>query len=224
MKDDNNSKHKESKIKGSNMKKMTINRALAEVKLIEKRIEGATESLKFASTSSSGSDAVAVSEFKENSMAGMQRIKALISNRSAIKSSISLSNAVTVVDICGKKMKVSEAIERKNSIEMDESLHTLIKNTYYRAVTEVEQNNASAKHQANEFAKATMGGEGADASSDAYKTLAETFYENNKIEVCACEGAELVIASLRDDIDEFKMNVDYVLTESNIKTEIEVDI
>jgi hypothetical protein len=104
------------------MTTMTVTDALAELTLLEKRIDSARSQL-------GGNTLIAVvevgkvptgyrsrDEHATQARAALQRIDALIARRRAIKRAIVLSNASTMVSVAGEEMTVAEAIEMKNFI------------------------------------------------------------------------------------------------------------
>ncbi len=102
---------------------MTVTDALAELTLLEKRIDSARAAL-------DNNALIAVvevgkvptgyksrQEHASQARAALQRVDALIARRRTIKRSVVLSNASTMVTIAGEEMTVAEAIEMKNFID-----------------------------------------------------------------------------------------------------------
>ena len=101
------------------MAKYSIHRALAELKLLDKRITKTIDNLKVI-TYKKGNKLeynITEEEFKAVVEADMQSVKDLITRRKEIKEKIVKSNAETLVTIAGKEMTVAAAIERKESIK-----------------------------------------------------------------------------------------------------------
>lgn len=112
------------------MAKYSIHRALAELKLLDKRITKTINNLKVV-TYKKGNKLecnIAEEEFKAVVEADMQSVKDLITRRKEIKEKIVKSNAETLVTIAGKEMTVAAAIERKESIKYEKRLAEELKN------------------------------------------------------------------------------------------------
>ena len=132
------------------MRTITITEALNELKLYDSKINKAITNAKLAGAAKKSADKIGVvtkDEFKEKAKSSYQSIVDLIENRNALKSAIVKSNAVTEVEIAGKKMTVAEAIERKNSISYDEDFLNIMKVQYVSASTEVQIGRASCRER-----------------------------------------------------------------------------
>ena len=92
------------------MSKITITRALVELKTVDKRIEKALEGAVFI-THKCASDENPKHKITENRL---QQVTDLIERRKNLKAAIVKSNATTKVVIDSNEYTVAEAIERKN--------------------------------------------------------------------------------------------------------------
>ncbi|MCP4369761.1 MAG: hypothetical protein GY797_16855, partial [Deltaproteobacteria bacterium] len=120
---------------------MTISRALAELKLLDKRIRGTIEKGTFAGLAQGKKSITGYEtndEFIKTAKSSIQSAQDLIKRRQAIKSAIVNSNAKTEVTIADKKMSVAEAIERKSSIEYEKLLLQKLKTKYFSAKDDLE--------------------------------------------------------------------------------------
>ena len=97
--------------------KMTVHKALAELKIIDDRIHKAVHNSVFVYSCKNGIDkvdGVPVSDFKKDINSNYQKVTNLINRRNAMKRAIVLSNAVTKVTVGDKEYTVAEAIDMKN--------------------------------------------------------------------------------------------------------------
>lgn len=95
---------------------MTIHRALAELKLLDSRIDTAIENSSFCTCIKHGQDKVSgktISQFRKDAESALQKITDLINRRNAIKQAVSNSNSQTTVQIAGKTYTVASAIAMK---------------------------------------------------------------------------------------------------------------
>lgn len=198
---------------------MSITRALAELKLADKKITQKIKELTSAYLVKKKDKAEC-----EKEMASMQSkyqsILDLIARRNNIKRLIVASNATVTVLIGGKTMTVAEAIERKTSIELEKNLVRTIRESYYSCKQDQEQYNSNVDLKADEQAKNIATGE--DVKSEAYAAIREMFVKDNEVHLICLQNCEELIEKLQDNIDEFESEVDFVLSESNTKTTIKV--
>ena len=96
--------------------KMTIHKALAELKVLDKRIV-ASVSTQFCVANKHSNDKISgitVSDWKDIVKANYQKVNDLIHRNEAIKRQVTLSNAITKVKIGEDEYTVAEAIWMKN--------------------------------------------------------------------------------------------------------------
>ena len=198
---------------------MSINRALSELKLLNKKITDKTGRLQVAVGIQQKTVIVKV-DFINTVKANVQQLRDLITNRNNIKSAIVLSNAKTKVTIGDKTMTVAEAIERKTSIELEKSLNKKMREDYYGLKSQIEQHNNNAKAQADKQAEAALGAATEGDKGTQYKAIFDAYYDANKADVLAPNDIEVQIEKDQDLIDEFESEVDFILSESNTKTSI----
>ena len=209
------------------MRKISITEALNELKLYDSKITKAITNATFCEAAKKSSDKVGVvkkEDFNERAKASYQSVIDLIANRNALKSSIVKSNAVTEVTIADKVMTVAEAIERKNSIEYDETLLNEMKRQYANATATVDKENRKVDVQIDKLLE-TFTGRDSDKKPDkeTISTIADPYREKNEYEFVDPLGLYEKIQALEANIEGFKSNVDTVLVLSNETTFIEID-
>lgn len=204
--------------------KKSITRALVELKTINDRIyKKMTESLfigvsygKYPVSGFTSNDE-AKKEFEKN----FKSLRDLIDRRRRIKSAITKSNAITELKINNEKMTVSEAIERKRSIEIERDFIKTLSGQYSELVELVEEHTSKVDEMVKSISDA-MAGRNAklnDADLNNLKKIAETAQEATLIDPNKLREQ---IDTKRDDVDSFLSEVDIALSESNTKTEIEI--
>ena len=97
--------------------RMSIHRALAELKTLDARINSACSgTFVYANKKSNAKiSGMSIEDAKKFLVGNYDRAKDLIERRKKIKSAIVESNAKTEVEVAGIKMTVADAIERKSS-------------------------------------------------------------------------------------------------------------
>ena len=96
---------------------MTVHKALAELKVIDSRINNAIRSGTFVVANKHSNDkihGVTINEFKNSMKSDFQKVSDLIARRNAIKKAVVASNAVTKVKVGDTEYTVATAIEMKN--------------------------------------------------------------------------------------------------------------
>lgn len=201
---------------------ISINRALSEIKLLNKKIEDKTNGLSVASGVTSKENEDVKKAFVAAASAGIDQVKGFIDRRNVVKAAIVLSNAAVEVTVAGVTMTVAEAIERKTSIELEKSLNKRIREQYYGHKKSVEQHNEQCKAKADKQAEAALGADTEGDKGLQYKAIFDAYYDSNKADLLAPVGIEVLIENMQDELDEFENEVDFILSESNTKTVIEV--
>ena len=207
------------------MTTMTVTDALAELTLLEKRIDSARSQL-------DGNALIAVvevgkvptgyrsrDEHASQARAALQRIDALIARRRAIKRAIVLSNASTMVSVAGQEMTVAEAIEMKHFIAYSENVVDTMQNVHARTRKEYETARTKVKERLDKLAMEVLG---KNASADKYQSLADSFLEREGVELLDPTNIAEQIENRQAFVEEFESTVDRVLSISNARTNIEV--
>lgn len=203
-------------------KEISVARALNELKLTSSKISSKTNSLLVAQLAiSSKTKEETRKEFKDKFKADYQQVKDLIKYRDALKAAIVASNAITDVTVAGVVMKVSEAIERKNSIQLQKDLNTKLRNAYYSVASNVEQHNKQVSTKADQQASTALSGL-TDNVAEQHQKLVDTYIKASEAEVLAVNGIEALIEEEAQKIAEFESDVDFALSESNVKTLIKL--
>ena len=148
----------------------------------------------------------------------------LIANRNTLKSAIVKSNAVTEVTINGKTMTVAEAIERKNSIDYDETFLAEMKRQYASATDTVTKENKKVDNKVDELLATLIGKDSSkEVNKDSQEAIEKPYRDKNEFEFIDPIGIWDKIEALETDIDGFKASVDTTLSVANATSFIEVD-
>lgn len=209
---------------------MTVHKALAELKILGGRIEGAILSGYFVITKKNNQDTVkgkTVEQYKAKTTEAFQKASDLIRRRNAIKNAVVVSNAKTMVKIGDKEYTVVEAIEKKNhGMDYYIQLRDILRQQLSKQKTELEKHNASLQQKAEQFAVAMMGGKDVKdvkTDSDEYVASMNTYIKANTMTLLDPLGIEAKIEELDDMINTFLPEVDAALSVSNAVTTITVE-
>jgi hypothetical protein len=205
--------------------KMSAHRALSELKLLDKRIEKGCSSVfvignKLSNKFISGRS---VEDTKTLIKGNFQSMVTLIENRKRIKSALVKSNSSTIVAVGGKQYSIAEAVERKNSIELDKQFLNSLKVQFTQANNLVEQQNGQLPSKLETYLQSVLG-EKTGRSPDDVKAHTKVFEDSNKFELVDPSKVADYIEKYENEIDAFLSEVDYTLSESNATTLFDVEL
>ncbi len=208
------------------MEKLTITRALAELKLLNKKIDDKIDMSSFVGVMQKRHSIViglniTIQEFETKSKASLVSIKDLIFRYRMMKNAVLKSNAKTKIKIGDKTYTVTEAIELKNSIEFDKNLKSKLSNDYTIILDKIETNRIKLADDIEKMIIQNLGND-RKAQKDTYDNIAEPLIEANRLTLVKGFDVEKEIEKLNTSIEEFESEVDFTLSESNSQTYIEI--
>lgn len=202
---------------------ISVTRALAELKTLDARIDKAIHE-RYVEMEVGGKvvgSNRSVDEIKDSIKQKFQSFTDLTKRRNALKCAIVSSNANTKVKIGNKEMFVSEAIERKNSIVVEEQMINSLRAQHRSVMGKVESINVQANQRLDQMIEVNLGKD-RKTSGDEYDMIAKPFMSKNEAKLVDPLDLELLVQKLQEDVDEFKLNVDFALSEINAVTKITV--
>lgn len=197
--------------------KMTITRALVELKTLDDRITKKINGTVFISIKGEFHKPV---QGINDAVPNYQSITDLIERRTKIKSAIVSSNALTQVTICGKNFTVAEAIETKSSIKHLKTLLASMKTQYGTAVNAVEQMNSRVRKDLE--AKSSRESEKDKSTQMTLEDFSQTYVKLHGVELCDPLNVSKKIEQLEQYIAQFTQEVDYILSEKNAVTYVSI--
>ena len=206
--------------------KMSIHRALAEIKLLDNKINRGVKDTfigcKKKSADKVKNTALDKESFKTEVKSNYQSINDLIQRRILLKTLINKSNAETKVKINDKEMTVMEAIEYKNIIEYKKRLLESLNSQYRLILSNVQIANENVEENLNSQLEA-LNASDKNNKIENLTGFIETFRNQHEWEVVDGIQIEENIKTLQNEIEDFESNIDYVLSESNSITQIEIE-
>lgn len=203
------------------MAKISITRALAQVKSLNDRIARGT-AVPFITVQVGGKHATGkpVQEVEQTLKASLQSVRDLITERNKLKSAIVRSNAVAEVVIGGVTMTVAEAIERKTSIALEQSLLQNLRGQQQQVIASAERTNVDVQKRL-EALLVTAVGKDRQTSATELEAITGPFKAQNEAKAVDPNDLTVVIDAMSNVIDTFLLEVDYALSEVNATTQIE---
>lgn len=209
------------------VEKMTIHKALCELKILDSRINNAISSARFCLANKHSNEkvnGVTVEEYQETMKASYNKASDLIRRREAIKRAVVLSNAKTIVKIGGKEYTVAEAIEMNNhGIDLKLQLKNAMKKQYDSAMTTIISKNSVVDDKATEYVVGLFGQKESKTANEEYEKARKSYIEANTMELIDPVNILEKIEALEVEIANFTTEVDSALSVSNALTEITVE-
>ena len=199
---------------------LTLHRALAEIKMLQKRITGKIEDLVVVGNKKRDGLVYnkTLEDFNSDAKADFQSIEDLIKRKNHIKSLIVIKNSETMVKIGDEEMSISDAITKKEAILFQEALLQDLKQQYSRERSLVERHNAQVDANALKLAETALNKENVNLEDTDVSVVVKPYLESNTLTVVDPLDVEKKIKSLEENIDVFKAEVDAVLSEANATT------
>lgn len=208
-------------------KQITIHAALAEIKKLKQRIEKGTRNAVFIGNMKKSADTVNgyaynKQEFKTIVEANYKSLNDLIKNLNEYKSKVTLSNAVTDLEVGKETMTVAEAIFRKEYIEYEKILLRKMKSQYENVVSSTTMKNEKVENDLNDQVTVLVGKD--TKAKDNLVSFMEQYRNTNSWENIDPLDLKAKIDELEDRIFDFETNVDAALSVSNATTTITVEV
>lgn len=205
--------------------KMTLHRALAELKLIDSKIEKNIQELNSVGISQKGkkvNNYMTVEEFSSYNQSRYDTATNLLERKMAIKSAIVKKNAETQVTIGSKTMSIAEAINYKSLIIYKQSLIGKLRANLNTGRAELNKANDIVNKNLQIILENSLGKDGVKNNPDDVENIRKPFLENNEFSLIDPLKVQDKIDSLQKELDEFNTEVDAALSEINAITEIEL--
>lgn len=207
--------------------RMTVHKALAELKLLDDRIEKAIKSTLYCVAKKHSDEkinGISLVEFEKQMQGGYDKAVSLIERRKAIKKAVVLSNAVTKVVVAGNEYTVAEAIEMKNhGIEFEQKLMECMLKQYNTAMAVIKnENGKDLEERADQYVTAIYGQKESKTNTADIEKVKDDFLKSNQYELVDPLKVLDKMHTLEEYINNFMAEVDSALSVSNALTEIEI--
>ena len=203
---------------------ISIHRALAELKLLQKRIERASLQpfLGIAIGERVPKSYASIDALAADVEGNLDSVKALIERRKKIKAAIIASNAVTKVMIAGREMTVAEAIDRRDTgIDFDKALLHSMKTQLKNLNVEIARKEQDLEQKAEQYITNMFDKKDQYEQSEIDAARAK-YIANAEPKLIDPSNIRQEIERLEKDIEDFELEVDFSLSESNTVTMIQV--
>ncbi len=195
---------------------MSVTQALAELKLLRKRLDHGLYSVKWTDVSTKQSP-VNVDKFAVSAKASLQSYTDLYNRYIALKTAIVRANSETKVKIGSWEGSVADAIEYKRSIDFKKSLLESMRDQLLQTRSTYEQEQSRLNDRLERLLTSELGKD-VRTNPETITALTNTFRENNRVDLVDPLDLATQIKNLEQEIDSFETNVDWVLSEANGRT------
>lgn len=202
---------------------MSIHRALAECKLIEKKLEGLSFTFITYAKANQPIQGRSQADVAVMLQGNLQSVTALINNLTILRQAIMQSNAVTTVTINGFTFTVAEAIAYKNILPHMKNLLGQMRQQYTAACNKRDSENQTVQSNLDKYLQTVLGEKGTRKPEDV-EAFTKQYFAQNTFNLVDPLNLSEHIQKYNDHIMAFENEVDYVLSESNARTNIQVTL
>lgn len=206
----------------ANKVKMSITRALAQVKLIESKLGRAfagfdveiNGKLKYFPN-------FTTEQFEKEALVEVNSFEDLFKNRLKIKSAIARANIDTKISLLDTEYSIIELIDLKNSSQYKKNVYTNLINNYDKCKNDVVAQDVKIENEVSKQVEVANSNK-TQVSKDLTTTLTETYK--------TLWGGKIVgldinkVKREKEELDKLVAEIDMILSEINSKTEIEVEL
>jgi len=207
------------------MEKITIHRALSELKLIDAKIAKNIQELVPCGIYQKDKlieGFTKKEDFEKSARARLQSVHDLLKRKTLIKSAIVASNATTCVKIGEKEMTVADAITFKSVIVLKKELIDRLKGVYLNAQARMNKGNDTVNQNVQKLLEAALGKDNVKTGAGEVEAIRKPYLDANEFHLFDPLSVQERIDELEKETAEFESNVDSVLSEINAVTFIEI--
>lgn len=206
---------------------MTLTQALVELKKLDSQIKRASAQQFIGYATGTGIwEKTSDRRFSDKDQASkaytaaLEQVQSYITRRTAIKSAVVKANAVTTVKIGEAEMTIAEAIERKNSIGIQQELLKALIKQHADAVNVITRLDHQLNTEVSQL-RETLSSTG-KLDETKLKQGADDIMSKQKAVLIDPNDLSARIDKMTNEIEDFLSNVDVALSVANATTHIEV--
>lgn len=210
--------------------KLSVTRALAEIRRIDRQLKDLIGSSSFIGVSQGtgnqarlSSGRSTVEAFSREVQSAVDKIAALTRRRAELKAAVVVSNANTHVSVNGRTVTVAEAIELRASTQERNSVLATLRSQYNTAVAQVDRLNTKLEEQIETAVNTVYSSQsGAKIDPGIYEAVAAPKRAAGQASLVDPANLAKMITELETELAAIETELDFTLSESNSRTEVEV--
>lgn len=200
---------------------MSLHRVIAAIKDIETKLT-MTAHTSFIYTAIT-EDATKIAEAKQKSQSDFDKVNSLIANLAELKAARNLANSVAQVTIAGVTMTIDEALAKKAAVPHKQALINTLTAQFTNAQRTVDTNAAQIEANISKQMAAMFTGT-RKATEDEVAVIRAAAERNQKAVILHADGLKERLEALKKEVEDFNLEVDYVLSEANATTKVDVKL
>lgn len=207
------------------MEKMTIHRALSELKLIDAKIEKQIAELLPSGVHQKGKLVEGYKtekDFEADAKGKYDSVNDLIKRKNTIKSAVVTANGKTMVKVGNEEMTIADAINFKAVIKFKKKLIDHMKGKHRAAVAALNKNNELVNANVQRILEATFGKENVKVGDKDVDAVRKPYLEANEFHLFDPLKVDETVKKMEEEVSNFEAEVDAVLSEANAVTFIEI--
>ena len=201
---------------------ISLHRVIAEIKSLEEKLNLSVPVVAACSSKDQMVGNLTKEKFEAQSQGAIDEFTANLSRLRKLKAARNLANSTTVVKIAGSEMTIDEAIIYKVTSEKLRTFVQFVKSQMVSAANQVAIASAEVEKKIEAQAIA-IGGSTKKIDQNELDTIRRMFQKSTGKEIAIGSNVEDFIAKATKSLDEFAVEVDYVLSEANAKTLVDVE-
>lgn len=214
------------------MQTLSITRVMASLKSLDARLNQAINAGPYMALSKGATNPVLVNvaysdvaSFESASKANYDSIVKLMDNRNKLRAALTQSNALVKVKVGGVERSIAETLEyRRSVVPVMTSFIELLKAQLGKFTTLKDSADKQLEETIERQSTAMTGQGTAKADPGFLTTLRGQLESNLKTNLVDPLGLRAVIEKHQKELDSFLLEVDYVLSEINATTTVDVDL
>jgi hypothetical protein len=208
------------------MEKLSLHRALAELKLIDKKLTKHCEGARFIGyhfkAGAVNGTNKAVEQFCTDAKASYTSYIDLLNRKIAMKAAIMKKNNEATIDLDGKKLTIADAIAMKDNLVHYETIINSLRTQFADALRRKEQSKVQVDDTVKNMITTLFGKDQANISGAKIEELRAQAEEQNGLIIEDPLNIEKKIEELTNIRDGIITKIDYLLSEVNAITFIEI--
>lgn len=210
---------------------ISVTRALVALKRLDVRIDNAITRGMFSNVMT-GSGAHAkipgttktVTDIQRTIQGDFDSVVALLAHKSELKSKIVLSNATTRIMIMNRDVTVAEAIEMKVAINQTKQFVARLRLSLAQSRNSVITMNVKMEDNIEKLLSSMFGSDRTSVEVTEIETVTSTQKAMKESFVVAEDFTESRIIEMDKQIETIESEIDFILSESNSRTMIEINL
>jgi len=197
--------------------KMTLTRALSEIKMLDNKIKSFNNATKeWVTVSKNGviKGYQDLAGFKSNVQSNKDKLEDLISRRNEIKRALIVANNTITISLGGKSYTIAEAIDRKGFLATEKATFNSINVLILKSKTMLETEDKNLDRKIEETINRTFDGDG-KKDADLIKGIEKNLRDSNKFDLVDPVGIQSWIETKLEEIVNFETEIDFSLSEIN---------